>query len=326
MRAIRRTAVAASIAIAAAALPSAPATAYPTKPIRFVVTFAPGGGTDIIARALGQKFHEWLGQPVVVDNRAGANGNIGTDLVAKSQSDGYTILLTTNAPIAINPHLYKKLPFDPLTDVAPITMVASLPFVLVTHPSIPVKSVRELIALAKAKPASLTYGSSGTGGGAHLSGEMLKNVANIEITHVPYKGGGPALIAVRGGEVNFMFISILTVTPFLQQKVLRPIAVTSAKRSKALPDVPAMAELRELKGFETDLWYGMFAPAKTDPKILDTLARTTRKALSLQEFQERFGSTGAELLGNSPAEFARLIKADYEKWKPVVKSSGATAY
>ena len=298
--------------------------AYPAKPIRFVVNFAPGGGTDIVARAMGQKFTESLGQQVIVENRAGANGNIGTDFVAKAAPDGYTILMTTNAPIAINPHLYKKLPFDPLTDLAPVSQVATLPFVLATHPSVPAKSVKELIALAKSSPKGLTYGSSGMGGGAHLAGEMLKNMTNINITHVPYKGGAPAIMGVLGGEVDFMFISILTVTPLLKDKRLRPIAVTSAARNKALPDVPAMSELPVLKGAESDLWYGMLAPAHTDRKIIDILANETRRVLSLQEFRDRFEPSGTILVGNSPDDFSRIIKSDYERWRRVVKASGAT--
>lgn len=323
--AVRLKLGAAALALGAAGLCSAQTPVYPAKPIRFVVNFAPGGGTDIVARAMGAKFTEKLGQQVIVENRAGANGNIGTDYVAKSPPDGYTVLMTTNAPIAINPHLYKKLPFDPLTDLAPVSMVASLPFVLATHPSVPARSVRELIALAKSSPKGLTYGSSGTGGGAHLSGEMLKGMANINITHVPYKGGAPAITGLLSGEVDFMFISILTVTPMLTQKRLRPIAVTSATRNKALPDVPAMSELPLLNGAEADLWYGMFVPANTDRKIVDLLAGETKRVLSLQEFRDRFEPSGTVLVGNSPDVFAKQVKADYERWRKVVKASGATA-
>ncbi len=311
-------------AVAAASLFSAPAAAYPTKPIRFVVNFAPGGGTDIVARAMGQKFTESLGQPVIIENRAGANGNIGADYVAKSPPDGYTILVTTNAAIAINPHLYKKLPFNPLTDLAPVSEIASLPFVLALHPTVPAKTVRELIALAKATPKGLTYGSSGAGGGAHLAGEMLKNMAHLNMTHVPYKGGGPVLIGVLSGEVDFTFISILTVTPLLTQKRLRPIAVTSATRNKALPDVPALSELTLLKGAESDLWYGMLAPANTDRKIIETLANETRRVLALQEFRDRFEPSGTVLVGSSPEVFGARIKNDYERWGKVVKASGTS--
>jgi tripartite-type tricarboxylate transporter receptor subunit TctC len=308
------------------ALPSlagaADTVAYPTKPLRFVVTFAPGGGTDIFARAIAHKFNETWGQPVIVDNRAGGNGNIGADMVAKASADGYTILVTTNATIVINPHL-TKLPYDPVKDLAPISQLATLPFVLLVHPSLQVKSVPELIALARAKPGQLNYGSSGGGGGAHLSGEMLKTTAKIDMTHVPYKGAAPALVALLGGEVQFMFVSILTATPLIESNKLRAIAVSGPKRSPALPNVPAVAEAPGLAGFETDLWYGMLAPAKTDPKIVTKLYLETRRVLELPEFRNRFEPTGTQMVGSSPAEFAKTIKADLAKWAVVIKSSGA---
>lgn len=295
---------------------------YPTKPIRFIVTFAAGGGTDIFARAIAQKFTEAWGEPVIVDNRAGGNGNIGTDMVAKAPPDGYTILLTTNATIVINPHL-TKLTYDPVRDFAPVSQVAALPFVLVVHPMLQVKSVPELIALAKAKPGQLNYGSSGGGGGAHLSGEMMKTVAKIDMTHVPYKGAAPALVALLSGEVQFMFVSILTATPLIESNKLRAIAVTSQKRSSSLPNVPAVAEFPGLQGFETDLWYGMLAPARTDPRIVDKLYRETKRVLELPEFRNRFEPTGTQMVGSSPAQFAQTIKADLAKWAVVIKSSGA---
>ena len=323
MSASRLGAGLAALAIACAF--GAQAQTYPVKPIRFVVNFAPGGGTDIVARAMGQKFTEKLGQPVIVENRAGANGNIGTDFVAKSPPDGYTVLITTNAPIAINPHLYKKLPFDPLNDLAPVSLLATLPFVLVVHPSVPARSVKELIALAKSSPKGLTYGSSGTGGGAHLSGEMLKSMAKISMTHVPYKGSAPAFTGILSGEVDFMFVSILAVTPLIKDKRLRALAVTSTTRNRALPDVPALGELPLLKGAEADLWYAMFVPANTDRKAVDVLVSETKRVLSLPEFRERFEPSGTVLVGNSPDVFAKQVKADYERWKTVVKASGATA-
>ena len=302
--------------------PVATAQQYPAKPIRVVVTFAPGGGTDIFARAIAQKFIETWGQPVVVDNRAGGNGNIGTDMVAKAPADGYTLLLTTNATIVINPNL-AKLPYDPVRDFAPVSEVASLPFVLLVHPALPVKSVAELIALARAKPGQLNYGSSGGGGGAHLSGEMIKTMAKIGMTHVPYKGAAPALVALLGNEVQFMFVSILTATPLIESGKVRAIAVSSGKRSPALPEVPAVAESPGLAGFETDLWYGMLAPAKTDPQIVNKLYQETRRVLFLQDFRSRFEPTGTMMVGSSPAEFAQTIKSDLARWAIVIKSSGA---
>jgi len=322
MKAQRTRLASAACALAIAGMLGSPALAYPTKPVRIVVNFAPGGGTDIVARVMAQKFTEWLGQPVIVENRAGANGNIGADYVAKSPPDGHVLLMTTNAPVAINPHLYKKLPFNPLTDFAPISEVASLPFVLAVHPTVPAKSVKELIALAKATPKGLTYGSSGTGGGAHLAGEMMKAMAHINIIHVAYRGGGPAITGLLSGEVDFMFISIFTVTPLLSEKRLRPIAVTSATRNKSLPDVPAMSELPLLKGAESDLWYGMVAPANTDRKIIEMLANEIKRMLALQEFRDRFEPSGTVLVGSSPAVFGARIKDDYDRWGRVVKAAG----
>jgi tripartite-type tricarboxylate transporter receptor subunit TctC len=295
--------------------------AYPDKPIRFIVTFAPGGGTDIFARAIAVKFTEAWGQPVIVDNRAGGNGNIGADIVAKAPADGYTILLTTNATIVINPHL-SKLSYDPVRDFAPVSQVATLPFVLLVHPSIPVKSVAELIALAKARPGQLNFGSSGGGGGAHLGGEMMKTAAKIDMTHVPYKGAAPALVALLSGEVQFMFVSILTATPLIESNRVRAIAVSSLKRSPAFPNVPAVAETPGLAGFETDLWYGMLAPAKTNPRIVDKLYQETKKVLFVPEFRNRFEPTGTQMAGTSPAEFAQTIKKDLAKWALVIKASG----
>ena len=296
--------------------------AYPEKPIRFIVTFAPGGGTDIFARAIAVKFTEAWGQPVIVDNRAGGNGNIGSDIVAKAPADGYTLLLTTNATIVINPHL-SKLPYDPVRDLAPVSLVATLPFVLLVHPTLPVKSVPELIALARARPGQLNFGSSGGGGGAHLGGEMMKTAAKIDMTHVPYKGAAPALVALLSGEVQCMFVSILTATPLIESGRVRAIAVSGLKRSPALPNVPAVAEAPGLAGFETDLWYGMLAPAGTNPRIIDKLYRETKIVLFVPEFRNRFEPTGTQVVGSSPAEFAKTIRADLAKWALVVKASGA---
>jgi tripartite-type tricarboxylate transporter receptor subunit TctC len=323
MNADRWKLTAAALALAVPGLCGAQA--YPAKPIRFVVNFAPGGGTDIVARAMAVEFTKSLGQQVLVENRAGANGNIGADVVAKAPPDGYTILITTNAPIVINPHLYAKIPFDPLTDLAPVTQLVTLPFVLATHPSVPVKTVRELIALAKSSPRGLTYGSSGTGGGAHLAGEMMKNMTRINITHVPYKGGAPAITGLLSGEVDFMFISILTVTPLLKDNRLRPIAVTSPERNKSLPNIPAMSELPALKGAESDLWYGMVVPAKTDRKVIELLWKESARVLALPDFKARFEPSGTVLVASSPDAFAKLIRIEYERWGKVVKAAGTKA-
>ena len=259
-----RALASAVLALAAHAGYAATAVAYPVKPIRIIVPFAPGGGTDLMARAIAVRYTETWGQPVVVDNRAGGNGNIGTEIVAKAPADGYTLLFNTNATLVINPHM-SKLGYDPVRDFAPITQAAVLPFVLLVHPSVPVKSVFDLIALIKAKPGEFNYGSSGNGGGAHLAGELLKSMAKLEMTHVPYKGAAPALIALIGGEVKFMFVSVVPATPLIESGKLRVIGVSSPKRSPSLPNVPAVAETPGLAGFASDLWYGMLTPAGTPP-------------------------------------------------------------
>ena len=295
---------------------------YPVKPIRMIVPFAAGGGTNLMARSVAAKFTETWGQPVIVDNRAGGNGNTGTEMVAKAAADGHTLLVNTNATIVINPHI-SKLGYDPVRDFAPVTQLATLPFALLLHPSVPAKSVTDLIGLIKAKPGEFNYGSSGNGGGAHLSGEMLKTMTKLDMTHIPYKGSSPALIALLGGEVKFMFVSILAATPLIETGKVRVIAVTSRKRSPSLPNVPAVAETPGLTGFETDLWYGMLAPAKTPPAIVDKLYQETRRILFLPEVRNRFEPTGTVMIGNTPAEFAKIIKDDLAKWAVVIKASGA---
>ena len=295
---------------------------YPTKPIRILVPFAPGGGTDLMARAIAVRYTETWGQPVVVDNRAGGNGNIGTEIVAKAPADGYTLLFNTNATLVINPHM-SKLGYDPVRDFAPITQAAVLPFVLLLHPSVPAKSVPELIALIKAKPGEFNYGSSGNGGGAHLAGELLKTMAKLEMTHVPYKGAAPALIALIGGEVKFMFVSVVPATPLIESGKLRVIGVSSPKRSPSLPNVPAVAETPGLAGFASDLWYGLLAPAKTPQAVVDKLYQETRRILALPELRNRFEPTGAVIVGNTPSEFAKIIRDDLARWASVIKASGA---
>lgn len=311
----------ACVALVAAQPASAATTPYPAKPIRVIVPFAPGGGTDIMARVIGAKFSEAWGQPVVIDNRAGGGGNIGTEIVARAPADGYTLLFNTNATIVINPHL-GKINFDPLRDFAPVTQASTLPFALLLHPSVPAKSVAELIALIKAKPGTFNYGSSGNGGGAHLAGESLRTMAKLDMTHIPYKGASPALVALLAGEVRFMFVSILTATPLIESGKVRVIGVSSKKRSPSLPHVPAVAETPGLAGFESDLWYGMLAPAQTPASIVDKLYQETRRILTAAEIRNRFEPTGATIVANSPAEFARIIKDDFARWATVIKAAG----
>lgn len=308
--------------LAPALAAAADASAYPAKTVRFILPFAAGGGTDVVARAIAQKLTEQLGQPFIVDNRAGANGSLGADLVAKAPADGYTILFTTNAPIVTNPHM-TKLPYDPVRDFSPVSLLTSAPFALLVHPSVPVKSVSDLVKLARSKAGLLNYASSGSGGGAHLSAELLRTTLKLDITHVPYKGANPALIALLGGQVDFMFSGLVSAAPLAKAGRARMLAVTSAKRNPSFPDVPTMAEFPGLTGFETDVWFGMLAPAKTDARIVAKLRDETARVLASSEFRNRFEAQGAVLVGNAPEEFVRIIASDLAKWAVVIKASGA---
>jgi tripartite-type tricarboxylate transporter receptor subunit TctC len=291
-----------------------------------VAPFAPGGGNDLMARTLANEFNREMGERFIVDNRTGGNGNIGTDIVARATPDGYTLVVTTNATIVINPQIFTKVvKYDPVKDFAPISLVASQPLVLVVHPSMPVKSVPELIALARAKPGSLNFASSGSGGSAHLAGEMLKSMANINMTYVPYKGSAPALVALLGGEINFMFTAILTATPLVDQNRLRAIAVSTRKRNPAVPDLPAVAEFPGLEEFESDLWYGLLAPAGTSPAIIDKLYKATQKALMNPDVKKRIEPSGTVLVGSSPKEFAQTIRNDLKRWGKVITTAKVTA-
>lgn len=319
--AARMLASAAAVALALAA--QAQDVPYPTKPVRIVYPFAAGGGGDLVSRSLAAELTREFGETFLVDNRAGGNGNIGTDIAARATPDGYTLLVTTNATIAINPQIFKKIvTYDPVKDFEPVSLVASQPFVLVLHPSVPVKTVPELIALARAKPGTLNYASSGSGGGAHLAGEMLKTFARIDITHVPYKGSSPALAALAGGQVQFMFVAVLAAMPLVEQNRLRAIAVTTAKRSPALPNLPAVAEYPGLENFESDLWYGLLAPAKTNRAIVQKLYLATKAALARPELKARFEPTGTVLVGSTPKEFAQTIRNDIARWGKVIAAAG----
>lgn len=294
-------------------------TSYPTKPVRIVYPFAAGGGGDLVSRTLAAELTRDLKETFIVDNRTGGNGNIGTDIVARATPDGYTLLVTTNATIVINPQLFTKVvTYDPVKDFSPISLVASQPFVLVVHPSVPAKTVPELIALAKAKPGTLNYASSGAGGGAHLAGEMLKTFAHIDITHVPYKGSNPALVALTGGQVQFMFVAALAAMPLVEQNRLRAIAVSTAKRSPALPNLPAVSEYPGLETFQSDLWYGFLAPAKTSPAIIQKLYTATKAVLARAEVKGRIEPSGTVLVGSSPKEFAQTIRSDIARWGKVI--------
>lgn len=300
--------------------------AYPNKPVRILAPFAPGGGNDLMARTLANEFNREMGERFIVDNRTGGNGNIGTDIVARATPDGYTLLVTTNATIVINPQIFTKVvKYDPVKDFTPISLLASQPLVLVVHPSMPVKTVPELIALAKAKPGTLNFASSGSGGSAHLAGEMLKSMANINMTYVPYKGSAPALVALLGGEINFMFTAILTAMPLVEQNRLRAIAVSTAKRNPAVPNLPAVAEFPGLEEFVSDLWYGLLAPAKVSPAIVDRLYKATQTALLNPDVKKRIEPSGTVLVASSPKEFAQTINSDLKRWGKVITAAKVTA-
>jgi tripartite-type tricarboxylate transporter receptor subunit TctC len=296
---------------------------YPTGIVRVISPFEAGGGNDAMARALAQKFSEIWKKNAIVEDKPGANGNIGTDFVARAPADGHTLLVTTNATIVINPQLFKNtVRYDPVNDFAPVSLLAKQPFVLVVHPSLPVKTFAELVDYARSHPGKLNFASSGAGGGAHLSAEMLKTFLHLEMTHVPYKGAAPALTAVVAGQVDFMFVAILTARPFIENGQLRALAVTSKTRNPSTPDLPAVAEYPGLEGFEADLWYGLLAPGKTDPAIVSQIYLATHRALEDPAVKNRFETFGTVLVGSSPDEFAAIIKDDLAKWAHVIAASG----
>lgn len=313
-----------AIGIAFAAVADIGAQTYPAKPVRMIVAYPPGGGTDIVGRMMAQKLGESLGQSVVVDNRGGATGNIGTELAARATPDGYTILMGNVAPNAINVSLFRKLPFDPVKDFAPVTLVASTPNILVVHPSLPVKSVQDLVALARQKPGALNFPSAGVGSSSHLAGELLKILTGIDLVHVPFKGGGPAVIAVLAGQVQLMFATMPAAMPHVKAGKLRPVAVTTAKRSQALPGLPTVAE-SGVAGYEAATWYGVLAPAGTPRRIVGRLHGEIVKILAAPETRERLGAQGFEPVGNTPVEFAAYIKAEIAKWAKVIRTAGIRA-
>ncbi len=302
----------------------AAADAYPAKPVRFVVAFPPGGGTDIIARSIAQKLAERLAQQVVVDNRPGAGGNIGTDIVAKATPDGYTLLMGSAGPLAINASLFGKTPFDPVRDLAPVTLAASTPNVLVVHPSLKATTVKELIALTRAKPGEINFASSGHGTPAHLAGELFNSMAGVKLVHVPYKGAAPALADLLGGQVQLMFSTMPPALPHVKDGKLRALAVTNAKRSPATPELPTIDEIA-LPGFEANTWHGVVVPAGTPAAVVARLNREIVAILHLPDVVERLSVQGAEPVGSTPEEFAAYIRSETVKWAKVVRDSGAKA-
>ncbi|HET8830678.1 MAG TPA: tripartite tricarboxylate transporter substrate binding protein [Casimicrobiaceae bacterium] len=298
------------------------AQAWPSKPIRWIVPFAPGGTTDILARTIAEKLTPALGKPVIVENNPGAGGSVGATQTAKAAPDGYTIMGGTISTHAINASLYKQLPYDPVKDFVPITLIARVPNLLVVNPEVPAKNVKELIALLKANPGKYTFASSGNGTSQHLSGELFKSMAGVDMQHIPYKGSPPALQDVVGGQVTMTFDNITTAWPLAKAGKLRALAVTTAKRSPIAPDVPTLAE-SGLAGYEVGSWQGVFAPAGTPPDVVKRLNTEIVKIINMPDVRAKLEALGAEPVGNSSDEFATIVKSEVAKWAKVVKESGA---
>ncbi|MBI3052910.1 MAG: tripartite tricarboxylate transporter substrate binding protein [Betaproteobacteria bacterium] len=300
---------------------AAMAQTYPAKPVRFIVGFPPGGATDVVARAISQNMADALGQPVVVDNRAGAASNIAADIAATSPKDGHTLFLGT-VSFSINRSLYKKLPYDALKDFAAVSQVTDTPFMFVAHPSLPVKSVKEFTTLARARPGQLNYASSGNGTGSHLFTAMFASMAGVKLTQVPYRGASFATTSVLSGETIFMFENIVTTLPLARAGKLRAFAVTTIKRSRAADDIPTLAE-SGVPGYDANAWFGVFVPAGTPPAVINRLHAEISRILKIPEIRDRFRALGAEPAGTTPGEFAAFFRSEVAKWAKVVKESGA---
>jgi len=302
------------------AAPEPQAAVYPTRPVRFVVPFSAGGPTDILARIVGQKLTEGWGQQVLIDNRPGAGSTLGTDIVAKANPDGYTVLVTTSGH-AINPALYRKLPFDSVRDFAPITLVNSAPLMLVVHPAVPARTIKELVAAARTQPGQLAYASSGSGGISHLAGHLFMTMAGIQLTHVPYKGMAPAVSDVLGGQVAMVFPDPILAMPHVKAGKLRALGITGAKRLRLSPEIPTIAEAG-VTGYDVSVWYGALAPAGTPASVIQRLHADIARVVNLPEVRERLINEGGEPGGNTPEQFGALVRADLLKWSKVVKDSG----
>lgn len=296
---------------------------YPSKTIRFIVPYAPGGPTDILARLLGQKYTERWGQPVVVDNRAGANGSIGAEMLAKSPADGSVLFLGNTSVLTINPTVYRKLPYDAERHFQPVNLTVSAPLILVVHPSTGIKSIRDLLALAKARDVNLTFASSGTGGVSHMSGELMKVMGKIGMTHVPYKGAGPAALHVITGECAMTFTSTVSVMPHVKAGRLRGVAVTTPKRDASMPDTPAIAET--IPGYDVSPWYGVFAPGGTPPAIVNKLHLETTRIVQMPDITQRLAADGGTVVSLGPEEFTKIIAAERARWAKVVQATGFRA-
>jgi tripartite-type tricarboxylate transporter receptor subunit TctC len=316
-------AVAWGLASLSSALAAQPVGAYPGKPVRIIVPWAPGGSTDLLARAAGQKLAETWKQPVIVDNRPGASGNVGSDIVAKAQPDGYTLLVGSMSTHVMNPALYEKMPFKGVEDFEPVALMAYVRNVLVVHPSVPAHSVKELIALARSQPAKISYASAGVGSTNHLCAELFRKLAGVDIFHVPYKGGGPAVVDLVGGQVMTFFTGYTNVAEHVKAGRLKLLAVTEAKRAPYLPNVPTIGET--LPGYEMAVYYAMFAPKRTPRPIVDQLNAETNRVLALPEVRSRLTAIGAEPEAISADRLGAILKADIDKWTKIIREIGARA-
>jgi tripartite-type tricarboxylate transporter receptor subunit TctC len=312
------------LAFAPCLVPLVQAQNYPARPLRLIVPTAPGGGTDFTGRLVAAKLSETMGQQVVVENRGGGGGSVGADNAAKATADGYTLLLGSIATHAVNPALYKKLPYDHLKDFAPVSLIGTVPNALVVHPSVPVKSIQEFITYARANPGKINYGSSGVGSPPHLSMELLRSMTGINLVHVPYKGAGPALADLLGGQVQAMCTSLAGLINFVKSGRVRALGVTTAKRNPQLPDVPTIVE-SGVPGYEVTIWYAVFAPVATPKAIVDKLNAEMVKALNSSEMKERMALQGMDPAPSTPAELTAFVKAESAKWAKAAKDSGATA-
>jgi len=314
-----------TVAVALAAAAGVQAQEFPTKPLRIVVPFAPGGPTDIVARTVGQRVSEALGQSVIVDNRPGAGGVVGADLVAKAPADGYTTLLCSTGAMAINPGLMAKMPYDSVRDFAPLSLVVTLPYLLLVSPSSSLNSVKDLVALAQAKPGAVNYGSAGVGSTSHLAGELFRSMARIQMTHVPYKGSALATTDLIGGQLQTLFDAVAVSLPLVRGGKVRPIGISTLKRSSLVPDVPTIHE-SGVANFEVLTWHGFCAPAHTPARVVAKLNDAIVKAVNHAETRQRLVGIGADVVGSTPEEFGRFVKAELTKWSKIIKESGATPH
>lgn len=301
----------------------AQSTPFPTKPVRIIVAFPPGGGTDIVARIVAQKLSEMWGQQAIVDNRAGASGVIGTEIAARAAPDGHTWLMGTMGNLTVNQYLYAKMPVDPQRDLTALTEVVAVHFVMVSHPSLPAKSVKDVIALARARPGQINYSSSGPGGAPHLAGELLKSMAHINLTHIPYKGSGPSFVDLLAGQVSLTFDSLLQALPYIKDKRLNAIAVLGAKRSPLLPNTQTVGET--VPGYELTNWFGLVMPAATPRDLIHRIYGDVSKVLAQNEVREKIQSMGADVVGSTPEQFAAFMRSETAKWAKVVKEANIRA-